>query len=350
MKDTSLLLLLSSLCCCSTDSARLTVTPSSSQVFRDEPVSLRCEDASEGWTVRRNTSRDKRTECEDWGRSAGSSCNISYMNPKDSGVYWCESTEGSTSNTITITVSAVFLQSPALPVMKGDDVTLTCRTKMADPPSADFYKDGVSIRTESDGHMTLHHVNSSDEGLYKCRVQNKGESPESRLSVSEKPPTTARPPPTTSVSPTPSWLHPVAASLCVLVLLVLVVLVVLVRRCIRRKPEAAEVEKGEDVTYSHVKISQSRNKPIKQSRESGPAAVYSEVKTKRDVCYGEIVINTNRRRAAEVKMGEDVTYSDVKTSQSQKKPMKQGRRGQGNDWFSGTVCVLLFLYPCEDHP
>jgi len=30
--------------------------------------------------------------------------------------------------------------------------------------------------------------------------------------------------------------------------------------------------------------------------ESGPAAVYSEVKTKRDVCYGEITINTNRRR------------------------------------------------------
>ncbi|KAL3050952.1 hypothetical protein OYC64_001267 [Pagothenia borchgrevinki] len=203
MKDTSLLLLLSSLCCCSTDSARLTVTPSSSQVFRDEPVSLRCEDASEGWTVRRNTSREKRTECGvDWGRSAGSSCNISSMDPRDSGEYWCESTEGSTSNTITITVSggSVILQSPALPVMEGDNVTLTCRTKMADPPSADFYKDGVSIRTDSDGHMTLLHVNRSDEGLYKCRVQ-KGESPESRLSVSEKPTTTTMDPPTTSSPP-----------------------------------------------------------------------------------------------------------------------------------------------------
>ncbi|XP_033984171.1 low affinity immunoglobulin gamma Fc region receptor II-like isoform X2 [Trematomus bernacchii] len=343
MKDTSLLLLsvLSVLICCSTNSARLTVTPSSSQVFTGERVSLRCEDASDGWTVRRNTCRERRAQCGvDWGRSNGSSCTISPTVPWDSGEYWCESTEGSTSNTITITVSggSVILQSPALPVIEGDDVTLTCRTKMADPPSADFYKDGVSIRNESDGHMTLHHVNRSDEGLYKCRVQNKGESPESRLSVSEKPTTTASPPTSSSVSPTststpPSfWLLPVTASLCVLVLLVLlVVLVVLVRRCIRRKPEAAEVEKGEDVTYSDVKISQSRNKPIKQSRrgrESGPAAVYSEVKTKRDVCYGEIVINTNRRRAAEVKMGEDVTYSDVKTSQSRKKPMKQGRRGR----------------------
>ncbi|KAL3050954.1 hypothetical protein OYC64_001269 [Pagothenia borchgrevinki] len=323
MKDTSLLLLLSSLFCCSTNSARLTVTPSTSQIFRDNSVSLRCEDASDGWTVRRNTSIENRAECgAGWGISAGSSCNISSSNPLDSGVYWCESTEGSTSNTITITVSggSVFLQSPVLPVMEGDDVTLICRTKMADRPPADFYKDGVSIRTESDGHMTLLHVNSSDEGLYKCSVQNEGESPESRLSVSEKPTTTARPPTSSSVSPTststpPSyWLLPVTASLCVLVLLVLlVVLVVLVRRCIRRKPEAAEVEMGEDVTYSHVKISQSRNKPIKQSRrgrESGPAAVYSELKTKRDVCYGEIVINTNRRK--EIVPEPDVLYSSLR--------------------------------------
>ncbi|KAI9527235.1 hypothetical protein NQZ68_032816 [Dissostichus eleginoides] len=218
MKDTSLLLLLSSLCCCSTDSARLTVTPSSSQVFEDEPVSLRCEDASDGWTVRRNTSRERRTQCGDWGRSAGSSCNISSMHPLDSGVYWCESTEGSTSNTITITVSGIelILQSPVLPVMEGDNVTLICRTKMADSPSADFYKDGVSIRNESDGHMTLLHVSRSDEGLYKCSVQSKGESPESWLSVSEKP-TTTMDPPTASSPPPASSLHLVLRVICHLV-------------------------------------------------------------------------------------------------------------------------------------
>ncbi|KAK1890072.1 High affinity immunoglobulin gamma Fc receptor I [Dissostichus eleginoides] len=188
MKDTSLLLLLSSLCCCSTDSARLTVTPSSSQVFKNEPVSLRCEDASDGWTVRRNTSIDNRAECEDWGRSAGSSCTISYMHPLDSGVYWCIELILSEYRVDPISV----LQSPLLPVMEGDDVTLTCRTKMADPPSADFFKDGVSIRNESDGHMTLLHVSRSDEGLYKCRVQG-NESPESRLSVSGKPTTTMDP-------------------------------------------------------------------------------------------------------------------------------------------------------------
>ncbi|KAI9527234.1 hypothetical protein NQZ68_032815 [Dissostichus eleginoides] len=223
MKDTSLLLLLSSLFCCSTNAAaRLTVTPSSSQVFRDERVSLRCEDASDGWTVRRNTSNEKRTECGvGWGRSAGSSCNISSMDPVDSGVYWCESTEGSTSNTITITVSdrSVILQSPVLPVMEGDNVTLTCRTKEANNLLTDFYKDGVSIRTESDGHMTLLHVSRSDEGLYKCRVQNK-ESPESRLSVSEKPTTTMDPPTASSPPPPPtpaSSLHLVFRVICHLV-------------------------------------------------------------------------------------------------------------------------------------
>jgi len=95
------------------------VTPSSSQVFRDEPVSLRCEDASDGWTVRRNTSRERRTECGDWGIPTGSSCNSNHMDTRDSGVYWCESTEGSTSNTITITVSGKISLSVSSSMLKN---------------------------------------------------------------------------------------------------------------------------------------------------------------------------------------------------------------------------------------
>ncbi|XP_045920009.1 Fc receptor-like protein 5 [Micropterus dolomieu] len=151
----------------------LTVSPSSSQFFSWKSVSLSCEedDSSAGWTLRRNTTRETRTQCDaGWGRSAGSSCNISYIDPFDSGVYWCESREGATSNTINITVTGgpVILQSPVLPVMEGHDVTLHCKTKT--PPSnlpAGFYKDGSLIRTEPTGHMTIHHVNKSDEGLYK---------------------------------------------------------------------------------------------------------------------------------------------------------------------------------------
>ncbi|XP_038588369.1 Fc receptor-like protein 5 isoform X1 [Micropterus salmoides] len=182
-------LVLTSLLCCTTNQASLSVSPSCSQHFEGEFISLSCkeDDSSAGWTLRRNTTRETRTQCgADWGRSAASSCNISYFDPLDSGVYWCESTEGATSNTIDLTVTGgpVILQSPVLPVMEGHDVTLHCKTET--PPSnlpAGFYKDGSLIRTEPTGHMTIHHVNKSDEGLYKCDISGRGESPSSWISV-----------------------------------------------------------------------------------------------------------------------------------------------------------------------
>ncbi|XP_067380676.1 high affinity immunoglobulin epsilon receptor subunit alpha-like [Channa argus] len=208
------LIFVMSLLSCSTNQARLSVSPSSSQLFKGQSVSLSCEedDSSARWTLRRNTSREKMTQCGvDWGRLAGSSCNISVTASLDSGVYWCESRDGSTSNSITITVTggAVILQSPVLPVMEGHDVSLHCQTKR--PPSklpADFYKDGSLIRTEPTGHMTIHHVTKSDEGLYKCNISSHGESPPSWIYVTEKP--TTPPPSTTPLKSTPS---PAATSL-----------------------------------------------------------------------------------------------------------------------------------------
>ena len=76
----------------------------------------------------------------------------------------------------------MILQSPVLPVMEGDDVTLTCTTKTSNL-SAAFYKDGSFIRTEPTGHMTIHHVSRSDEGLYKCNTISDGESPPSWITV-----------------------------------------------------------------------------------------------------------------------------------------------------------------------
>ncbi|XP_025760994.1 Fc receptor-like B, partial [Oreochromis niloticus] len=139
------------------------------------------DDSSAGWTLRRNTSKRQRTQCGDgWGKPAGSSCNISYTDRWDSGVYWCESREGPISNMVNLTVTggSVILQSPVLPVMEGDDVTLLCKTKT--PPSnlpAAFYKDGSLIRKQPTGHMTIQHVSRSDEGLYKCDISGHGESP-----------------------------------------------------------------------------------------------------------------------------------------------------------------------------
>uniref|UniRef100_A0A671U6Y6 Ig-like domain-containing protein n=1 Tax=Sparus aurata TaxID=8175 RepID=A0A671U6Y6_SPAAU len=80
------------------------------------------------------------------------------------------------------TPDAVLLSDPVLPVMEGDDVTLTCTTETSNL-SADFYKDGSFIRTEPTGHMTIHHVSRSDEGLYKCNTSSDGESPPSWITV-----------------------------------------------------------------------------------------------------------------------------------------------------------------------
>ncbi|XP_039678255.1 Fc receptor-like protein 5 isoform X2 [Perca fluviatilis] len=184
----------------------LTMSPSSSQMFQGQFVSLRCEedDSSAGWTLRRNTSDKTRTQCGDgWGRPAGSSCNISHMVTWHSGVYWCESREGATSNIITITVTdgPVILQSPVLPVMEGEDLTLTCRTKTTTNSTPGFYKDGSFIGNEHEGHMTIHHVSRSGEGLYKCLISSVGESPPSWVSVTEKPKTTGPP---TSAAPPPA--------------------------------------------------------------------------------------------------------------------------------------------------
>ncbi|XP_035989327.1 low affinity immunoglobulin gamma Fc region receptor II-like isoform X2 [Fundulus heteroclitus] len=197
------------LLCCTTHQvlpAGLTVSPSRSQFLIGDSVTLSCEEdnSSAGWTVRRNTTRRTRAQCGDgWGEAAGSTCTISYLFTLDSGQYWCEWREGAASSSIQLTVTggSVILQSPVLPVMEGDDVTLSCHTKTA--PSnlpAAFYKDGSLIRTEPAGHMTLHHVTSSDEGLYRCNISGHGESPSSRISVSGKlnakaPPTTGAPPP-----------------------------------------------------------------------------------------------------------------------------------------------------------
>ncbi|KAI3376297.1 hypothetical protein L3Q82_016403, partial [Scortum barcoo] len=168
------------------DPASLTVLPNSSQLFEYENITLSC--GVNGWrTVRATSSDNKVSPCgSKWGNPTTSGCTLNACKQPDSGVYWCESPSKQRSNSVSITVhgGSVILQSPVLPVMEGDDVTLHCKTKT--PPSnlpAAFYKDGSLIRPESAGHMTIRHVSKSDEGLYKCHISSHGESPPSWLFV-----------------------------------------------------------------------------------------------------------------------------------------------------------------------
>ncbi|KAM3599798.1 uncharacterized protein V6R79_011801 [Siganus canaliculatus] len=247
----------------------LKVSPDSSQVFSWSSVTLSCENVDNcyGWTLRRKTATETRTQCgADWGRSAGFSCVIKFSMIWDSGVYWCESEQGGTSNTISLTVTdkAVILQSPVSPVDPGHDVTLYCLPKT--PPSnlpAAFYKDGSFISAEPEGHITFHHVSKADEGLYHCSINDHGDSLASWLFVSGKEPTEKREvirekntrstsvsTSTSSANSPNSWHHTVRNTaiylvpFSVVVLLVLLVLLVLFLR--RRRHRNSAAERGHD--------------------------------------------------------------------------------------------------------
>ncbi|XP_032418960.1 high affinity immunoglobulin gamma Fc receptor I-like [Xiphophorus hellerii] len=290
----------------------LTVNPSRSQFFRGESVTLICED---GWTVRRNTTRGTRTECGDkWGEADGSTCNITLF-PSDTGLYWCESMSGSSSSSIQLSVSggSVILQSPVLPVKEGDDVTLSCRAKNPthNLPAA-FYKDGSFIGDGPSGHMTLLHVSSSDEGLYKCNVKGHGESPSSRMSVKEKPSTTSSPstpPPSSSSSPSSQFLLYGLLSLAGVVLVLLVLLVLLVKRHINRKSKDNQEDGEESLTYTDVQIFQRKQQKDKPNEGSDPSAVVSTVTTD-EISYGQIIIRETRKR--DYKPEPKVVYSTLR--------------------------------------
>lgn len=78
----------------------------------------------------------------------------------------------------------VILESPAFPVMEGEDVTLRCTSRMTSSTlMTDFYKDGRLIGSSSTGNMTIYSVSKSDEGVYECNISGAGQSPDSRLII-----------------------------------------------------------------------------------------------------------------------------------------------------------------------
>lgn len=77
----------------------------------------------------------------------------------------------------------MILESPALPVAEGDDVTLRCRSDTAFPSGfSSFYRDGVSVGRSATGNLTIHNISRAEGGVYKCKT-GAGESPESQLTV-----------------------------------------------------------------------------------------------------------------------------------------------------------------------
>ncbi|XP_015257647.1 PREDICTED: uncharacterized protein LOC107102745 [Cyprinodon variegatus] len=179
---------------CLAVAATLSIQPDRRQFFRYEAFNLSCAVSGDfsDWMVMRNTS-DVFSPCEDWGRPNRSSCINRSVYKSDSGLYWCQSKRGECSNVLNITINTgvVILESPALPVMNGEKVTLRCSYKerygnsTSNFPAA-FFKNGEFIGEEPQGKMSLD-VSMSSKAFYKCKHPTKGESLESWLEVKEKP-------------------------------------------------------------------------------------------------------------------------------------------------------------------
>nr|WKW83672.1 leukocyte immune-type receptor [Carassius auratus] len=167
----------------------LIVSPSRTQHFTSVSLSLSCEEKSNstGWRVRRYSDRLGLEDCSSlmWGSQTGSTCTIRSTFTGDTGVYWCESESGEKTHPVNITVHRdVILESPVHPVTEGETLTLHCLEKYSTPPNlrADFYKDGTLIQSQTT-EMIFSTVSKSDEGFYSCKHRERGESPESWISV-----------------------------------------------------------------------------------------------------------------------------------------------------------------------
>ncbi|CAI5661015.1 unnamed protein product [Oreochromis niloticus] len=168
------------------DAASLHIFPNRLQFFEYEAMTFYCEGVDYCEVVHKVKGKIKTCLKTNKRTPTGSSCTITNVYRDDSGAYWYETEGGIRSNSINISVTAgsVILESPAVPLMEGEDVVLGCRNKTTFFNfTTDFYKDGLHISTNSTQNMTIHRVSKSDEGYYKCSISGAGESPETWLST-----------------------------------------------------------------------------------------------------------------------------------------------------------------------
>ncbi|XP_058638766.1 high affinity immunoglobulin gamma Fc receptor I-like isoform X2 [Onychostoma macrolepis] len=167
------------------------ISPSRSQHFLSDSLSLSCEDQrSSGWRLRRYGMTLEDCSSSDWGSETGSTCRISSLKTSDTGVYWCQSESGEKSQPVNITVHDVdvILGSSVYPLNEGDPLILHCLQQHTNSSNlrAAFYKDRSLIRTQTtDDQMTIPTVSKSHEGFYYCKLPERSASPKSWIAVTE---------------------------------------------------------------------------------------------------------------------------------------------------------------------
>ncbi|MEQ2206402.1 hypothetical protein XENOCAPTIV_028907, partial [Xenoophorus captivus] len=242
----------------------LTVSPSRSQFFEGDSVTLSCEEdnISAGWTVRRNTTSV--AQCGDgWGTPAGSTCNITYLFTHDTGVYWCESREGAASSSIQLTVSEEPLtsspQSPSAPRASSSSALLYVLLPLA---SLCVVVASVLLVRRSCNQSKGNKEQPGEDSLTYSGLVISGQQ-QNKESTSESDPAT-------------------------------------IYSTVRRQ----------HTSCGEIFINQMHDKT--NMTESDPAAIYSDVTTE-DISYGQIVIRENRNRAvSELQPEPQVIYSSLR--------------------------------------
>ncbi|KAK1784198.1 hypothetical protein P4O66_003969, partial [Electrophorus voltai] len=125
----------------------LIISPSRTQHFSGDSLSLSCEGQSDstGWRVRGYTHSGSVSDCSsDWGSVTGSKCTIGYLYTYHTGVYWCQSESGGSSNPVNITVhnlpTTTLTVASQSPVFTGESVTLKCEVQGYDRWTYQWYK------------------------------------------------------------------------------------------------------------------------------------------------------------------------------------------------------------------
>ncbi|XP_048091587.1 high affinity immunoglobulin gamma Fc receptor I-like [Alosa alosa] len=168
---------------------KVTLSPDH-QLLTGDSVTLRCELLGVSSGLVFYWYRDTQTS-DPVAQTDGNSYSISSVKVSDGGQYWCRAGRGdpvfytqySDAVEIKCIGGNVILESPVHPVTEGDPLTLRCRYRYPSNISADFYKDGTLLQTSTTGEMAIPAVSKAHEGLYKCSNTERGESPESRVTV-----------------------------------------------------------------------------------------------------------------------------------------------------------------------
>ncbi|XP_056089774.1 basement membrane-specific heparan sulfate proteoglycan core protein-like [Rhinichthys klamathensis goyatoka] len=305
----------------------LIISPSRTQHFGSDSLSLSCEDQSnsDGWTVRRYTDSGRRLEdCSSlrWGSQTGSTCTISSPITWDTGVYWCQSESRENYHPVNITVHfGVILESPVHPVTEGGNLTLRCLYKYTTRSNirADFYKDGSLVQKQTT-EMIIPTVSKSHEGFYYCKHPERGASPKSWISVRGE------------ISPASgsNGLNRVIIGVTAGLTVVFLIIVFMVLLWRYRNNKGVRSESPSPVSHQQ-NISQ---KSEQNQSEAGDTALLSGTSH----IYDSVDTNINKEISTDGVSGPtEITYAEIElksTKKQKKKKENKGKNTESDDIYS----------------